>query len=132
MDSAIWGLRFITPAQSDLTIALQRCTRKKSVLKTFRWNKLWDITNQSNGDTSLHHIYKDLLVCLEPLLRGLGHADPGSLVQALQVPTIMFIMMMVMRIVWLDYYLLGNTSQEKSISCGHCPKRGGEGLVRIF
>ena len=30
-------------------------------------------------------IGKDLLVCLEPLLRGLGHADPGSLVQALQV-----------------------------------------------
>jgi len=27
---------------------------------------------------------QDLLVCLEPLLRGLGHADPGSLVQALQ------------------------------------------------
>ena len=38
-------------------------------------------------------IYKDLLVCLEPLLRGLGHADPGSLVQALQV--LMIIKMMI-------------------------------------
>ena len=33
----------------------------------------------------LFSLMKDLLVCLEPLLRGLGHADPGSLVQALQV-----------------------------------------------
>ena len=67
-------------------------------------------------------------MCLEPLLRGLGHADPGSLVQALQVPTIMFIMM---RIVWLDYYLLGNTSQEKIDFLRALPEKGGGGIAQI-
>ena len=41
---------------------------------------------------------KDLLVCLEPLLRGLGHADPGSLVQALQVLNMIIMTMMIMMI----------------------------------
>ena len=44
-------------------------------------------------------IRKDLLVCLEPLLRGLGHADPGSLVQALQVLNMIIMTMMIMMIV---------------------------------
>ena len=51
-----------------------------SKVKTF----LVIITSQGSADNTKSP-HKDLLVCLEPLLRGLGPTDPGSLVQALQV-----------------------------------------------
>ena len=68
-------------------------------------------------------IGKDLLVCLEPLLRGLGHADPGSLVQALQV------LLVEMKIIKNEIHADENNNDDQELEGGY---QGDQRLINCI